>query len=427
VFARVVTCDVTASACADEFIAAFGRKAFRRPLSDAERERFGLLFDEGASLVESGDDFADGVQVVVEAMLQSPDFLYRGELGTATNENGRVTLSSYELATRISYFLYNSMPDDELLEAADADALSDPSEVEAEVQRLLESPDTLARIVAFHEQAFDFGRYNRITLDAETFPDAPADIASRALTASRLFVADVVEGGGGLFELLTAPYAFADSELAPLYGADVAGDFERVDFDPAERAGLLTQVGFLASHAYAKKTDPIHRGLFVVRDLLCVAIPEPPAGATETPPPAGAPDPQTTREEVEILTGQDGCVTCHSVINPPGFAFEAFDAAGVARTNEGDVPVDTGGNLLIDGEDVSFAGAAELMTAVADSDTAHACYVSKWVEFAHGRQLPRSELAWLSEVPAKLSVLELLPLIARDESFMTRPANEVLP
>lgn len=427
VLSNIVPCDALEADCPETFLTEFGLRAFRRPLSPAEVERFGVLFDAGAELVASGDAFKDGVQITIEAMLQSPDFLYREELGTATNENGRVLLSGHELASRLSYFLYDSMPDDELLRAAGAGELSDPAQVRAQVERLLSDAGTLARVVEFHEQAFDFERYGRISVDTDTFPSAPEDLQSRALSASRLFLEDVIQSGGGLGELLTAPYAYADSELAPLYGAEVAGDFERIDFDPTERVGLLSQVGFLASHAYAKKTDPIHRGLFVVRDLLCQTIPDPPPGASQTPPPADAPVPKTTREEVEILTGQAGCINCHQVINPPGFAFEAFDAAGGVRTDEDGNAVDTTGTLEIDGAEVAFSTASELMEAVASSDAAHTCYLGKWAEFAQGRQLSAEELTWTSEVPSPIGILELLPLIATDESFMTRPASEVSP
>jgi len=427
VLGNIVSCDVADSACPEIFISEFGLRAFRRPLTTAEVDRFALLFAEGAELVESGDAFKDGVQVTIEAMLQSPDFLYREELGTATNSSGRVLLSGYELASRLSYFLYDSMPDAELFQAADAGQLSDAAQVQAQVERLLDDAGTLARVVQFHEQAFDFERYSRIALDGETFPDAPDDLASRALTASRLFLEDVIQNGGGLPELLTAPYAYADSALAPLYGEDVAGDFERIDFDPAERIGLLSQVGFLASHAYSRKTDPIHRGLFVVRDLLCVDIPDPPPGASMEPFPEDAPVPETTRQEVEILTGQTGCFNCHQVINPPGFAFEAFDASGSWRTEEEGTAVDTTGTLDIDGLEVTFTGAPELMEAVATSGAAHSCYLGKWAEFAQGRELAADELGWADDVPAAVGILELLPLIATDESFMTRPASEVSP
>lgn len=424
---NIVGCDAAQADCAETFITEFGLRAFRRPLRAAEVERFSQLFEAGAELVESGDAFADGVQVTIEAMLQSPDFLYREELGTTTTARGRVELSGYELAARISYFLYDSMPDDELLRAAGAGELSSATEVRAQVERLLADADTLARIVEFHEQAFDFERYSRISLDEDEFPSAPADLASRALAASRLFVEDVIQEGGGLAELLTAPYAFADEELAPLYGAEVTGDFERIELDPAERVGLLGQVGFLASHAYSKKTDPIHRGLFVVRDLLCVRINDPPPGASMQPPPDDAPVPKTTRQEVEILTEQPGCITCHQVINPPGFAFEAFDATGSFRPDEDGEPLDTTGSIEIDGVEVPFSGAPELMEAVASSSDAHSCYLGKWAAFAHGRELADEELAWTAAVPPATSILDLLPLIASDESFMTRPASEVSP
>jgi hypothetical protein len=212
-----------------------------------------------------------------------------------------------------------------------------------------------------------------------------------------------------------------------MYGVQVDGDFERVDFDQGERTGLLTQIGFLASHAYSKKTDPIHRGVFVVRDLLCVRIPDPPAGASMTPPPEGAPTPKTTREEVDILTSQDACIDCHSVINPAGFAFENFDAAGQTRETEGDTPVSTDGVMTIDDGDVAFAGAKELLESLAKSSNAQRCYLNKWFDFAQGRELPQHEVDALFDIPERLSVRELVARIARHESFLTRSTNEVAP
>ena len=147
------------------------------------------------------------------------------------------------------------------------------------------------------------------------------------------------------------------------------------------------QLGFLASHAYAIKTDPIHRGLFVLRELLCRDIPDPPPGATETPPPETDEPIETTREEISLLTGQDLCVGCHIDINAPGFAFESFDAVGAARALENDVPVDTTGELTLDGSVVTFANAGELVEALAQSSEARACYAGKWLSFAYGRRL----------------------------------------
>lgn len=424
---NLVPCDDDSPACRDEFIQSFGKKAFRRPLTDAEQGRFAALFDAAHELVLGEDAFVDGVRLVVEATLVTPNFLYRSELQTQENAEGRVELTSYELASRLSYFLYGSMPDAPLFAAAEAGTLGDEAGLRAELERILALDRTRDHLIHFQEQSFQFGRYARIGPDPEAFPDAPADLKDRALTASRLFLRDVMEEGGGLTELLNAPFAYVDATLAPLYGVAVSGDFERVEFPDQDRPGLLTQIGFLASHAYAKKTDPIHRGLFVVRDLLCQKILDPPPEASQTTIPPGTPKPKTTREEVDLLTLQDGCSLCHAIINPPGFAFEGFDAVGQVRVSEDGSPVITTGSLVIDGQEVAFSGAAELLGALGRSREADRCYVGKLAQFAHGRELSGAELDLVSQIPTHLSIRDLVLAIASDESFVTRAPTEVTP
>jgi hypothetical protein len=244
--------------------------------------------------------------------------------------------------------------------------------------------------------------------------------------ASERFVQEVIENGGGLAEFLTAPYAFADAGLAALYGVDAPASMTRVDLNPEERKGYLMQVGFLASHAYAIDTDPIHRGLFVQRQLLCRDIPDPPPGASMTPLPETDEPIETTREEVELLTGQAGCFTCHSEINPPGFALEGFDAVGQLRTTENDVPVDTSGSMTLDDGDLSFSGPIQLVEALAMSQEARACYASKWLEFAYGRALGAGDQAAALELATTaLSVHELVARVSATQAFVHRKPNEV--
>jgi len=425
VFDRIVPCSSEDADCADEFIAAFGQRAFRRPLTQAELTAFGELFQQGETLVASGDAFRDGVRLVVEAMLQSPQFLYRTELSIDADSNGLVALSSWEVATRLSYFVQGSMPTDDLFQRASEDELRTAEQVASAVEALLTSERARSQLVSFHAQAWDFGRYSRIAPDPAAFPDAPDGIVDSARAASEQFVDDVIESGGGLAELLTAPYAFADAGLAGLYGvphdAESGTSLLRVDLDPDERKGYLMQIGFLASHAYAVDTDPIHRGLFVVRQLLCRDIPDPPPGASQTPLPETDEPIETTREEVELLTGQAGCFTCHLQINPPGFALEGFDAVGQVRTTENDVRVDTSGTLELDDVDVQFSGPTELVDLLAASQEARACYASKWLEFAYGRALSASDRAAALELGATpLSVHELVAKVSETEAFLNR-------
>jgi Protein of unknown function (DUF1592)/Protein of unknown function (DUF1588)/Protein of unknown function (DUF1595)/Protein of unknown function (DUF1587)/Protein of unknown function (DUF1585) len=424
--ARVVPCEPTAAGCAGEFIESFGARAFRRPLAAAESARLLALFELGATLEEEGDAFAAGVALVIEAMLQAPQFLYRAEVSQGQVVDGRAALDDWEVASRLSYLIYDSMPDDELFERARQAELHTPEQVGAEVVRMLNDPRAAAKLQSFHEQAWQVGRYARIAPDREAFPDLPEDLVDRLRASQSRFVESVIEDGGGLRELLTAPYAFVDSELASLYEADVSDDeLTRVEFDEGERRGFLMQAGFLASNAYARKTDPIHRGVFILRDVLCRDIPDPPADATQTPLPDTDEPIETTREEISLLTGQRYCPSCHSMINEPGFSFEGFDAVGRTRERENGVDVDTSGSITLDGETVSFSGASELVEALAVSEEAERCYAGRWLEFAYGRELTGRDEA-LGELlgGTPRGVREMIEALATASEFLSRDVSE---
>jgi hypothetical protein len=423
-FPRLVTCSPSAAGCATQFIQSFGQRAFRRPLSDTEVTRFKALFDQGSSVGETGDAFRDGVQIVVEAMLQSPQFLYRTEVSQGAVTGGRAALDDWEIASRLSYFLYDSMPDAALFQRATAGQLHTDEQIGAEVARLLDDPRATQKFVSFHEQLWQFGRYAKIAPDPQAFPNMPSDLIPRLLDSSDKFLSAVIEDGGGLEEFLNAPYAYADAALAPLYGPGYSAsgnDPSRIDFAKGERKGFLMQLGFLASNAYSIKTDPIHRGLFILRDLLCRAIPDPPPGAAQTPLPEAKEPIKTTRQEVTLLTGQLYCPTCHAQINEPGFSFEEFDALGRPRSAENGVAVDTTGSITLDGQGVSFQNAGDLVTALAKSDEARDCYASRWLEFASGRSLSTLDESLRDRLAAEPhSMKELVTAIATAPEFRSR-------
>jgi hypothetical protein len=179
------------------------------------------------------------------------------------------------------------------------------------------------------------------------------------------------------------------------------------------------QVGYLAANAYSIRTDPIHRGLFVIRNLLCREVPDPPPGATTTPPPATEKPIVTTRDEVSLVTGQSFCPTCHVEINAPGFAFEGFDAVGQLRETDNGAPVDTSGQMVLDGQLVHFQGPAALVSLLARSQEAHRCYSRRWLEFAYGRPLAQSDLPTLDAIAANsLPIADLLVAIVRSPEFL---------
>jgi hypothetical protein len=428
VYTRVVTCVGTDGACRDTFISSFGLRAFRRPLEAAEVTRFQALFDQGATLVASGDAFKDGVRLVVEAMLQAPQFLYRTEISATAGTDGLIALDSFEIASRLSFALWDSMPDTALFADAEAGRFADPANVRTAAERMVMDPRAVAKAVSFHAQALGFDRFSRIAPDAGTYPNVPSNFITRVRDASERFVSEVYTTGGGIQELLTAPYAFADSELAPLYGKTAGTELTKLDFAPTERKGLLMQVGFLASNAYSIKTDPIHRGLFVLRNLLCRTIPDPPAGASMTPPPETDTPPRTTREEVDLLTMQPGCGGCHVDINAPGFAFESFDAIGQARTTENDVTVDTTGQLDLTDGTLAFQNAQELVDGLAASSETNGCYAASWIEFAYGRRISSGDdttRASLAAAPVGARVLEAT--LTTTPAFLKRVPNGVGP
>jgi hypothetical protein len=328
------------------------------------------------------------------------------------------------------------MPDDALFQAAEDGSLEDPAEVERQATRLSSDPRATSKLVSFHEQAWQFGKLSRVAPDADSYPDAPSNLGDAAAEAGRLFIGDVLESGGGFGELLTADFAYADPGLAVLYGEDVSEGFQRIELDPTERRGFLTQVGFLAANAHAIKTDPIHRGLFVGRNLLCLSIPDPDADFTQLGLPETDTPPQTTRDEVALLTGTNDdpdpmrlstCGACHSIINPAGFAFESFDAVGQVRRLENGVAVDTTGELLIDGQMVAFASALDLIDDVASSSDGKACYASKLTSFALGHDTDPYDPELTAIALEAIGPNDLAKAIAMSVSFRSRLPNEVAP
>jgi hypothetical protein len=425
---RIVGCSEQTSGCSDQFIAELGKRAFRRPLQDAEKARFATLFARGAELVGSGNAFRDGVRLVVEALLQSPQFLYRTELSAATGPDGLIALDSWEMASRLSYFLWGSMPDAELLAAAEGGKLGAPADVTAAAQRLLLSPKALASVLSFHAQSLRFARFKKVAPDAGRYPNAPSDLPNKLEEAAEMFVKDVVfESKGGIAELLGAPYAYADPSLAPLYGKTLSGaGFQKLTFGAGERAGFLMQLGFLASNAYAIRTDPIHRGLFVQRDILCRVIPEPPPGASMTPLPPTSDQIKTTRQQIEVLTSTGTCAGCHALINGPGFAFESFDAIGQLRQMDNGAPVDTTGTTTIDDQQIGFSTPAELAAALSQSAEARACYVGKWLQYAYGRSAVESDTAIVAALSQTAQpTLDLVAQLTTTQGFRFRAPNPV--
>jgi len=385
--AKLVPCDPAVedeATCGAKFVDSFGLKAFRRPLLADERATLLTLFEAG----RLAEGFADGVQRVIAAVLQSPQLLYHLELGDApAGSPDVVALDQYILGSRLSYFLWDSTPDDELLRAAGAGELSTPEALRAQAQRLLDDPRAADTIASFHRQWLGTDLLSDLEKDAAAYPDFSAELRNSMLLETARFTDYVIRSGDGLLDtLFTASYSFLDEPLAQLYGVTLPAGHDPtqpVQLDPTQRSGILTHAGILAVHSHANQSSPVRRGKMVRENVLCQTLQPPPPDADITPP---EPDPNaSTRERFEQHRSEPSCAGCHSLIDPVGFGFENYDGIGTYRAMEAGKMIDASGELTATDVDGTFVGAAELSKKLAGSPTVRACLAQHWFNYAFGR------------------------------------------
>lgn len=432
-YQKVVGCDPSGGdACTKTFIATFGRAAFRRPLTDAEKTGYANLFAQGNNLVDgNGSAFQKGVQTTLQAFLQSPHFLYREELSTKPAPGSLVALSSHERAARLSFLLTNGPPDSTLASAADNGQLETADQVGAEARRLIELPQARDVVRDFHGQWLNIDSFaNRLAKDPAKYPTVTPDLAPTLIAETEQFVNAVTfDMGKGFTSLMTAPFTFVNKVTAPLYGLKgTFGDgLQKVDLDPSQRGGVLTQLRFLAGNAYSNQSDPIHRGVFVQRKIMCVTIPDP---VGEIPKLPALQPTQTTRQQVEMHTAPAACAGCHAnIINPVGFAFENYDAAGQYRTMENGAAIDAHGSLVGTSSNTAFTDGVGAVKAIAASPEARVCYARNWVRYAFGRQDTPGDSCAVAALATSLGsddykVTDLLVDMTRTSAFMFRAPGE---
>jgi hypothetical protein len=408
------------------FITSFGRRAFRRPLTDAEVTTHVALFDQGPTLYPGVDPFKAGASLVIQAILQSPYFLYRTELGGPAN-GGKVPLTDYEVSAKLAFATTNTMPDDELFAAAAAGQLHDAASVAAQARRLMGGPRGTVGINNFNFQVYRLGTYDGITRDPAVFPDFKPGAAAAMRQEALQFFDWVFTQSRGVKDFYTAPVGFVNSATAPLYGitSPGAGDaLTKVDLDPTQRAGLLTQPGFLSSYITDNDPDIIHRGVFIATRLLCVELPPPDPNATKL---IDLQPNMTNRERVEMTTGKGTCgEACHNALfNPLGFAFENYDAIGKYRTSDRSKPVNAADSYTLDGQLKSFTNGVELSHLLAEAKQVHSCYVQNMMSYLHGR-LPAPEEQPTVDYYARLSRAGMVSLhdleldIVTSDAFLNR-------
>lgn len=433
---RFVSCadEADATTCLRDSVLAFGRSAFRRPLTAAEVARFDKIIAAGAEITETGS-LDEVAEVVLQTFLVSPSFLQRSEISLADDGMGRFTLSAHEVASRLSYMLWQGPPDEALNQAADAGELATKEQIRAQAERLLADPKSHDFVTSFHR--FYLGNQPGSRWDLpEKNPERFASFTAPARTAmiaemDRYFEQLVFEHDAPFQELFLSPLAYVNADTAPFYGlnsSDFGSLMNEVSLDPAQRPGFLTRAGFLSAYSGWNDTNPIARGIFIGRKILGVQIDTPEHNVMPTPPSEAL----TNRERITAMTAAPACAGCHgAIVDPPGFVLEAYDPVGAWQTIDPDsgAPIDTAADVIIDGSPVSVSGPAELMRAIASSRSAQEEYARRWVSFAYERDVHPADACDVERIGSQLvtadyTIRDLIVDLTQSESFRSRALEQ---
>ena len=401
------------AACRAKFLRGFGRCAFRRPLTDEEISQYDALFQREAK--ESGE-FLRGAQIVVEAMLQSPHFLFRMERGP----DG--PWYSYETAARLSYFLWDTMPDDRLFTLAEAGKLATPEQVAETTRTMMEDPRSRKSMEEFLGQWLRFDRVLSTIRDRRLYRGFSSELAAAMTEETKRLFSHLVWDDGNFMDFFKADYAFVSTDLAELYELPEPGEqFARVAFPAASgRGGIFGQAMFLTVTSKPSDTSPTERGLYVREHFLCQDVPPPPPGLNTSLPPVTDEKPMTNRERLSVHLNNESCASCHRLIDPIGFGFENYDAIGRYRDKhyltiyptrdeamKGLKKEETKYELPIDASaavtgirDSSFSTPRELGEILANEPTCQKCVVRQIFRYAMGRQESTEDRATIERLYA---------------------------
>ncbi len=410
---RLVPCKAASAGdakCRDQFVRSFGLRAFRRPLTDEEMHRYTALFTAQSAKSRA---FLDGARVVVEAMLQSPKFLFHLEGGPA----GR--FRDYDVASRLSYFLWDTMPDQRLFDAAAKGELRTTEGLQRIAREMLAQSRAHDAADEFFAEWLRFDRVLGSVKDRRRYPEFTPELAATMVQETRMFLGNLVWNDGNFMEAFTADYSFLNSDLARLYALPAsAGEFERVRF-PADmrRSGILGQASFLTGTAGPVETSPTARGIFVREQLLCQHVPNPPPGVnTEIPEPT-VDRPQPRRQRMQAHVESPTCSSCHRLMDPIGFGLENFDAVGRWRDMEliefsgsgaksVELPIDSTGEIA-GLSDSAFSEPRQIGRVLAQSRGCQECIVKQVFRYALGRL----------EMPADRETIRSASAAFRDSGF----------
>jgi hypothetical protein len=410
------------AACVRTVIEAFVPKAFRRPLEAGEADGLAQLFQ---TVRTGGSSFTSSLAAVLEATFQAPEFLYRPELGKPIP--GRTDMkqpTDHEMATRLSYLFYGSMPDEALWAAANAGQLSTQDAVRAQAERMLKDDKARDVVRYFFDSLLPIQALGNLTR-TENYGGFTQEIGHLLRQETQTFLADQVFNGGTWPNVFTAPHTFVNEKLAAYYGiSGVTGEaFQKVPLDGVKRAGLLTQAGVVSGPIHSDPNNPVVRGVFVLDKLMCIKLSTPPPSlGTITPP-----DPAlggTARDRYTAHSAKPACVSCHTLIDPIGFALENFTSVGQWQDTENGKTID----VHVESPQLgSFTGAVELGQRLAQSEDVTACFATNWANFAYGRGTEEQDACTMLQLQtafasSNYTIKDLLMALTQTNTFLYMPA-----
>ena len=416
-------CDAAAqdeATCAAPFLADFGKRAYRRPLTGDEQANLMTLLARNQGTIA----YPERLGLVIQAMLLSPKFLFRPEVGIGPRVPGQVVpLSSWELASRLSYFLTGSIPDAELAGAADAGLLTSRDEVIKQARRLLTLPRAQTQLVKFHTMWLGTDTTSALAKDMAAYPKFNALLAFYMAKETDQFLRKTLfENDGTFAELLLADHTYVNGPLAEFYGLPAPEnptEWTRVQLDTSQRLGLLTQGSLLATMAKQDRTDPVRRGKFVYNQLLCRTVPPPSPEIVAMFKPLDLS--KTARDQFTDHRTNAACNGCHKYLDPLGLPFEHFDGIGQWRDTDRGMAIDASGDIEVTegGEQRSFDGIPGMARLLADIPDARACYIKEWMRFAEGRLDP--DTAYVDWMKTRFSrntrIVDLVAAVVGSDAF----------
>ena len=401
----------------------FARRAFRRPVMDAELEKYVSLVQLA---IESGDPYEVGIQLAIQGLLVSPEFLFRVENSPAPDDpNQKLNVGDFELASRLSYFLWSSMPDDELLKLAEQGQLANDDTLSRQVRRMLTDPRSKALAQNFGKQWLNLGSLDELVPDNTLFPEFSDELRHDMVQETLMFFGEILHRDRSLMSFLDGKFTFVNERLAKHYGIpNVRGnEFRRVDLKNLPRAGVLTHASILTLTSNPTRTSPVKRGKWIMENILGSAPPPPPPDVPELEVTAKASPSASLREQLEVHRQDPGCASCHRQMDELGFGFENFNAIGIWRNKEGEQSVDASGTLP---GNLKFNGPLELIEILKERDEEFARALSeKLLTYALGRGLEYYDKCAVDQIVDTLKendyrISTMIQEIVRSEPFRMR-------